>query len=159
MSATCFECGAAAHHEHHAVPRSRGGTKTVPLCATHHAQAHGLRGMDTGALTMEGLFRKRLKGERTGAIPFGFTLGEDGQKLVAHHDEQMVLQVIWYSRVFWGRSYKMIADQMNRWGKKAKGGGIWYAGTIRSVLRTSYPGYEAARLRGPPFGRPPEVYR
>lgn len=36
----CFECGQPAQHNHHIVPRSRGGTKTVPLCGRCHALAH-----------------------------------------------------------------------------------------------------------------------
>lgn len=40
---TCFECGRDAHHQHHVVPRSRGGTKTVPLCVDCHSKAHDTR--------------------------------------------------------------------------------------------------------------------
>ena len=29
----CFECDMPAEHDHHVVPQSIGGTKTVPLCA------------------------------------------------------------------------------------------------------------------------------
>lgn len=39
----CFECGGVAHHQHHVVPRSQGGTKTIPLCVTCHGLAHGMR--------------------------------------------------------------------------------------------------------------------
>ena len=38
----CFECGAPATCAHHVIPRSRGGTKTVPLCGGCHGLAHGL---------------------------------------------------------------------------------------------------------------------
>jgi 5-methylcytosine-specific restriction endonuclease McrA len=39
----CFECGAPAAHQHHVVPRSLGGTKTVPLCEGCHGKVHGRR--------------------------------------------------------------------------------------------------------------------
>ena len=36
----CFECGERASHNHHVVPRSMGGTKTVPLCLACHSLVH-----------------------------------------------------------------------------------------------------------------------
>jgi len=36
----CFECGEPAVLEHHVVPFSVGGTKTVPLCAVCHKKVH-----------------------------------------------------------------------------------------------------------------------
>jgi hypothetical protein len=39
---TCFECEDEATEEHHVVPKSLGGTKTVPLCSKCHAKVHGL---------------------------------------------------------------------------------------------------------------------
>lgn len=36
----CFECGGEAIHQHHVVPRSVGGTKTIPLCSECHRAAH-----------------------------------------------------------------------------------------------------------------------
>lgn len=40
----CFECDGPAAHQHHVVPRARGGTRTVPLCGECHAKAHDLNG-------------------------------------------------------------------------------------------------------------------
>ncbi len=36
----CFECSGEADHEHHVIPRCRGGTRTVPLCVRCHGLAH-----------------------------------------------------------------------------------------------------------------------
>jgi hypothetical protein len=36
----CFECGKQAKHEHHVVPKTLGGTKTVPLCEECHSKVH-----------------------------------------------------------------------------------------------------------------------
>lgn len=42
----CFECGKTKHVvNHHVVPRSLGGTATVPLCDGCHDKAHKARGM------------------------------------------------------------------------------------------------------------------
>lgn len=38
----CFECGAPASEKHYVVPRSMGGTKTVPLCKGCYAKVHSL---------------------------------------------------------------------------------------------------------------------
>lgn len=40
MDKECFECGSPAIQEHHVVPRSLGGTKTVPLCDKCHSIVH-----------------------------------------------------------------------------------------------------------------------
>jgi 5-methylcytosine-specific restriction endonuclease McrA len=36
----CFECGQPAGANHHVVPRSLGGTRTLPLCDDCHAAIH-----------------------------------------------------------------------------------------------------------------------
>ena len=37
----CFECGGTEYiHQHHIVPKSLGGTKTIPLCITCHGRVH-----------------------------------------------------------------------------------------------------------------------
>jgi 5-methylcytosine-specific restriction endonuclease McrA len=40
----CFECGNSATENHHVIPKSLGGTKTVPLCSSCHMKVHGLDG-------------------------------------------------------------------------------------------------------------------
>jgi len=37
----CFECGSDKNvHQHHIIPKSLGGTKTIPLCETCHGRVH-----------------------------------------------------------------------------------------------------------------------
>lgn len=37
----CFECGGTEYiHQHHVIPKSLGGTKTIPLCETCHGRVH-----------------------------------------------------------------------------------------------------------------------
>ena len=40
MDVKCFECGKPAECEHHVVPKSLGGIKTVPLCLKCHGIIH-----------------------------------------------------------------------------------------------------------------------
>ena len=44
--------------------------------------------------TTEALAHKKAKGERTGGIPFGYTVAADGKTLVADPDEQSVIATI-----------------------------------------------------------------
>ena len=38
----CFECGGTENiHNHHIIPKSLGGTKTIPLCIVCHSKVHG----------------------------------------------------------------------------------------------------------------------
>tara|TARA_R110000782_G_scaffold269261_1_gene367070 strand:- start:40 stop:471 length:432 start_codon:yes stop_codon:yes gene_type:complete len=65
----CFECEATEDlQEHHPVPRSRGGTKTVTLCYECHMKAHGRtgKGLNHSRLTKEGLQRAKQNGVNLG---------------------------------------------------------------------------------------------
>jgi hypothetical protein len=85
----CWECGTVGEvHHHHPVPKSRGGTRTIPLCLLCHGKAHGRDGgMTTAALTKEALARRRARGQISGNAPLGMKLGPDGVKLVVNPDE------------------------------------------------------------------------
>lgn len=42
----CFECGSDKNiHYHHVVPKSKGGTQMIPLCANHHSIVHNFKGL------------------------------------------------------------------------------------------------------------------
>jgi hypothetical protein len=69
----CFECGATDNlHNHHVVPRSLGGTKTIPLCERCHGLVHSLD-YSTHHLTAKVQREKLARGEYIGGRPpFGF---------------------------------------------------------------------------------------
>lgn len=56
----CFECEAPATEQHHVIPESFGGTKTIPLCGKCHCLVHGLGGRrdQVKELTTRGLNKK-----------------------------------------------------------------------------------------------------
>jgi len=59
----CFECGFTdGVHEHHVVPKSLGGTKTVPLCESCHGKVHGIDFTNHGELTRLGLQAAKARG-------------------------------------------------------------------------------------------------
>lgn len=88
----CWECSSTSEtHDHHVVPRSRGGTKTVRLCVKCHSKAHHRKGnMSTSALTSAALRAKVARGEHVGRPRYGWRV-EDGE-LVAIEAEQVVVQ-------------------------------------------------------------------
>jgi len=119
---SCFECGGEAHHDHHVVPRSRGGTKTVPLCEDCHGKAHE-RVMNIRALTKDALTRKKRASQRVGSIPYGKTLLGDGVTLVDNEGELRMVEMARGLRRD-GLSLRDIADALlvagyvNRQGRK-----------------------------------------
>ena len=71
MEDKCFECDTTEDlQQHHVVPRSRGGTKTVTLCHSCHMKAHGRdsKGLNHSRLTKEGLARARARGVKLGNL-------------------------------------------------------------------------------------------
>jgi hypothetical protein len=89
----CFECGTTENlHHHHVVPRSLGGTKTIPLCGLCHGLVHSRDVMSTGALTSKAMKAKRANGEYTGGrVQYGYSVGADGVTLVPNPAEIEVI--------------------------------------------------------------------
>lgn len=117
---TCFDCGSPAHHHHHVVPRSRGGVATVPLCVRCHGLAHG-RSMTTPSLTRDALSRKRTRGERVGAVPYGSRLADDGRTLLDDEGEQAVIREARELRAA-GLSLRGVAAELARRGRTGRTG-------------------------------------
>lgn len=60
MKKACFECGEPATENHHVVPRSKGGGKTIPLCLDCHNKIHGVKRLNTSYLSILGLARNHF---------------------------------------------------------------------------------------------------
>jgi site-specific DNA recombinase len=84
--------------------------------------------------TSDALAQLRATGRVYGSIPYAFAA--DGGRLVPDPAEQAVLARIGVLRDE-GTSYGAIADLLNRDRVPSKRGGVWYAMSVRSVLRTS----------------------
>lgn len=56
----CYECGKKAEEKHHIVPKTLGGTKTIPLCSKCHCKIHGLKGnrLQATSLIKYGMYKK-----------------------------------------------------------------------------------------------------
>ena len=135
VNRVCFECGAPAEHDHHVVPRSRGGTRTIPLCSECHGKAHHRSGsMATPALTREALQHKRARGEYTGGkVPFGCRLADDGIHLEAEPQEQAALRLILSLRAD-GLTLRAIAARLNADNVPARGK-CWHLTSVAALVK------------------------
>lgn len=131
----CFECSGDADCEHHVVPMSRGGTRTVFLCGNCHGKAHHRESnMDTSQLTRDALQHKRRMGTRAGQLPYGFDLAADGDTLIPNSREQAAVELMGLLRED-GLSYHKIAAILQRKHVATKEPGAkWAAATVRNIL-------------------------
>ena len=121
---TCFECGRPAEHDHHVVPQSLGGTKTVPLCGRCHGKVHDLDLVRARALTRRALRERRARGEPVGHAPFGYRVEDGG--LVEDAREQGVIREVLRLRAE-GLSFRAIVScgLLNRTGRRLSLRRVW----------------------------------
>ncbi len=62
----CFECGEPKQDMHHVIPKSKGGKKTIPLCAKCHGLVHGKDFVKHRTLLLEGIKRAKELGKYKG---------------------------------------------------------------------------------------------
>ena len=146
-NADCFECGDTAVSLHHVIPRSKGGTRTVPLCGMCHAKAHHRDGnMDTATLTKSALHAKRMRGERAGRIPYGWKLADAASSTVRSKRgnpialEEIPTQTAIVKRIkeerASGATLRSIAAQLTAEGvPTASGNTVWCHTTIVGILK------------------------
>ena len=84
--------------------------------------------------TSDALKELRSQGRAYGPTPFGYQ--RDGTRLMEHDDEQRVVERMLRLRRS-GKSYDKIAKVLNAAGIPAKRSGVWYAASVRSVMRTA----------------------
>ena len=63
----CFECQSIKEIQfHHVVPRSLGGTQTLPLCLICHGKVHNISFLNHKNLLLRGLQKAKAKGIKLG---------------------------------------------------------------------------------------------
>ena len=85
--------------------------------------------------TREALQAKRARGERTGNIPYGCQLAEDGIHLDQAAEEQRILRLIQRRRKA-GLTLRAIADELNGRGIRTRKGGEWKHQYVANLLNT-----------------------
>ncbi|MHC4930541.1 MAG: HNH endonuclease [Planctomycetota bacterium] len=132
----CYECGGPHECDHHVIPRSLGGKKTVPLCERCHDIVHDKRHNrrdSLRALASAAIQRKRARGERVGAIPYGSQLAADGVHLLPHEGEQLTIKHAHELRAS-GLSLRAIAAELSKRGIYTRTGRTFSATQIKRIL-------------------------
>jgi len=133
----CFECGSTDNiHQHHVVPRIKGGNKTVPLCETCHSLVHDV---SMRSLTTEAIALKKHHRLAYNHPPLGFDAVEG--RLVENEREQKIVRMIFAMRRR-NLSLHKIAEYCNARRFVGKQGGAFYASTIKNIVDNSI--YDAA---------------
>lgn len=113
----CWECEIETNeiHDHHPVPQSRGGTKTIPLCVGCHAKAHHMdKNMTTSVLTKEALDRLRVakKGRYfSGRSRYGFKAVNGSLQVKA---DEWVNIIKWFKMKKAGLPQRAIANEFDK---------------------------------------------
>jgi recombinase len=88
-----------------------------------------------GERTSAALSAKRARGERAGAIPYGYRLKADKRTLTPKEIERRILRLMVECRQA-GYSLRDTADELNRKGLTTRAGQPWRFEYVRSAMRT-----------------------
>ena len=138
---TCFECGSEEDiHHHHVVPKSLGGTKTIPLCSKCHSLVHSRDLTRSTNLIKEAHKARRRAGLVCGHPPYGFSRGANDE-LVANPEEAKVWAYVEKLRQTpvgnkSGHSWRAIAARLNAKGFKNRSGRDWNYRTLQELNKT-----------------------
>jgi len=130
----CFECGKKATYNHHVIPRSLGGKKTIPLCSTCHPKAHGQKGhWQVGELVRQAHAKLKAEGKWLGGVtPYGFEL-KDGRLTPLPLEGETIRQIFTLDII--GLSWRQIAKHLNEKGIPTKtGNGGWQHSVVKQIL-------------------------
>jgi DNA invertase Pin-like site-specific DNA recombinase len=89
-----------------------------------------------GARTKAALQAKKARGERTGSVPYGYRLAEDGVHLDEDPTEQEVLRLVRLLRDG-GATYRTIAQELASRGYSSRTGSNWHPQTIKSIAEAT----------------------
>ena len=138
MKYKCFECGTTeCIQHHHVVPRSVGGTKTIPLCSICHGRVHGIKRtkqINISELTKAGLARAKAMGVRLGGIR-GDGLIKGRATITKNSDDyaQNMKTIIEPMRQA-GMGYGKICKALNDAGFPTRRGGKWHKTSVRNLI-------------------------
>ena len=135
----CFECGTSSCiQHHHVVPRSRGGTRTIPLCEECHSKAHHRKkNMNTSRLTKEALANLKAQGVVLGnpRIAEARQIAIASRQKSAKEFRAKMRPVISEIQSAGITSHSGIARELNRRGYRTSRNKDFYPGAIKHVLR------------------------
>ena len=136
----CWECGATTEeiHDHHVIPRSRGGIRTVPICGLCHAKAHHRnKNMSTSALikaayqTMKASNPNLRWGDpnmATNAQPIGVKVRKEN----ASKFNKKIQHIVYDLKLAGYSDLKILVDKLNQLGIMTRRGNTF---TVRNLSR------------------------
>jgi len=134
----CVACGKKSDlHNHHLIPKSRGGTNRtcnlITLCYGCHRKLHGLVGKSINhrELIKAGIKKKKADGGRWANAVYGYDF-VDG-KTIVNKKEQEVIKIMLRLRED-GLTYRRIASMLDEMGFLAKCGGSWATSSVAQIL-------------------------
>lgn len=143
MNVRCFECGTTDNiHQHHVVPRTLGGTKTIPLCEKCHGLIHGMNFSDHSTLTKIGLDNARKRGVKLGNPNLDSVRNKDTTQArkqrvrmcgVYRDNVKRKIEPLFQD----GLTDNQIAEQLNLEGFHTSTGGLWNRTTVWRVRKRS----------------------
>jgi site-specific DNA recombinase len=85
--------------------------------------------------TKMALAHKKSRFERVGSVPYGFTLANDGERLLPEPAEQATVALVRTLRSS-GQSFRVIASRLNAEGHKPRGK-AWYPTTVKNIAEAA----------------------
>jgi hypothetical protein len=134
--AKCFECGEPATFNHHVVPKSLGGTNTVPLCSSCHPKAHGETGhWELKKLVKEALQAKKKQGHYIGGnLGYGRKRAKSGEIAIDHAELATACWMV--DMRLHGYTYVEIASMLEQRGiKTTKGKKRWRPWRVNEIVK------------------------
>ncbi len=129
----CFECGKPAQTNHHVVPKSKGGTKTIPLCYNCHGKVHGKDFVKMHSLSKDVVNKMREDGFYVGGKrEYGYDIVEG--KLIENKTEQEVIEKIKEWRASGAKKIDVLR-RLNNAGIKGATGGVWKYESLRKLIK------------------------
>lgn len=89
-----------------------------------------------GERTRDAMSHMKASGERTGNIPFGYRLADDGKHLVSDPAEQGIIGRVQELRAA-GYSLREISNELNRQGFTTRRGSAWRHEYVQGVLKAA----------------------
>jgi len=129
-------------HNHHVVPKIKGGTKTVPLCLSCHGKVHDVNFLNHRELTIKGLSEAKKRGVRLGT-PQNLTYEHKlkGVKVIRRNKEEnenwnlakeFIREIM--SNKF---TYTLteVTKELNDNGYKTRGGKMFHPTTVKRLMK------------------------
>lgn len=130
----CWECQSGGDlHNHHVVPKSKGGKRTIPLCESCHSKVHG-HDLRISGLIRDAMAERAAKGLRvSGKAPYGYRHTEDDRREPVASEQALIKRALILHTA--GYSQREIARVLREQGYLNRNGQPMSYQTVGRILR------------------------